>query len=123
MVIVPTVLFPLLMNNDVERDAVAEFGAAAKFTVPIPIPDCGDVTFTQPSSARTCHGQPVCVVIVKTRLLPAAGTAMVSSLKVKVQAGGGGGPVPMGDWVTVKTCPAMVSVPTRWAVVGLAATE
>jgi hypothetical protein len=96
------------------RAADVVFEAAAKVTVPLPVPLDPAVTVTQLAPLVAVHAQPVVVVTATLPVPPAAEVACVSGEMLNEQ--------PKPDCVTVKAFPAIVSVPVRDVVAVAAAT-
>jgi hypothetical protein len=102
----PTVIVPM-------RAVVVGFAAAVKLTVPEPVP-LALVSESHAALSLAAHAQPAAVVIVTDPVPPAAATESLSRLIENVHSA--------AAWVTVKVCPAIVSVPVRTAVVAFGVT-
>lgn len=99
------------------RGELAAFASIENATVPLPLPLTPDVIVSQASLLVAVQLQPAAVVmLLLVELAVAAGLRDVGDT-LKVQ--GGGAPA----WVTETVCPAIVSVPVRGEVPGLAAIE
>lgn len=103
----PTVIVPV-------REASAVFAATAKFTVPSPEPLAPDVMVIHEAAEEADQEQPARVSTVTLPLVAPAGTEALTGAMSNVHA--------WPAWVTLKTCPAIVIVPLREEVAGLAAT-
>jgi hypothetical protein len=90
------------------------FAATLKFTVPSPDPLAPDVMVSHDADVDAVHAQPVSVSTLTLPLVAAAGTEAVTGAMAKLQA--------CPAWVTVKVWPAIVIVPVRAEVDGLAVT-
>ena len=91
------------------------FSATVYVTLPGPEPVFPKVIVIKAALLAAVHEQPAVVLTATLALPPLAGNAWLVGEIEYVQVA--------AAWVTVKVCPAMVSVPVRELVVVLAATE
>ena len=84
-------------------------------TVPLPVPDAPAVTVIQLALLVAVRAQPVVPVTVNDTDPPAAPTFWLIGDRLNA-------PHAAASWLTVKVCPATVTVPVRAVPAGLAAT-
>ncbi len=99
------------------RGDVAALAAIENATAPLPLPLAPDVIVSQEALLVAVHVQPI--VVVTLALFEPAVAGGLSEVGETVNVQGAGAPA----WITVTVWPAMVSVPVREAVTGLAAIE
>jgi hypothetical protein len=97
------------------RGEVTVLAAMEKATVPLPDPLAPDVIVSQDELSVAVQLQPVVVVTLTLLVLAASDGFRVVGATVKTQGA--------AAWVTVRVCPAIVSVPVRGDVTVLAAME
>ena len=95
------------------RGVVLGLACTVKATGPLPVPLAPAVTVIQLTLLSADHGHPVCVVTCADPLSPMLAADVDVGEMENVQL--------TPACVTVNVCPAIVSVPTRWEALELAA--